>query len=199
MEFDLTARLKFSNDLPLEADSELQKAVDDANNALFIKGVPRDSINEAARIIEWHAHANELCVRIVSGRHTRAHDALLRFKKALGTTMGTKYRIGVRGYEVDEFTIKMEVETPVRVELPFVKQASHEDKLLTLQLSVGEQEIEKKIPDRIVNLIEEKIKHRLYGTKVENWDLIWEAHKKRVTFGATRLSNCSSASGSSTA
>ncbi|MGD0328006.1 MAG: serine--tRNA ligase [Halobacteriota archaeon] len=182
MEFDLTAHLKFSDDLPFEADSELQKAVNDANDALFLKGVPRDSIKEAARIIEWHAHANELCVRIVSGRYTRAHDALLRFKKALGTTMGTKYRVGVRGYEIDEFTIKIEVETPVRIELPFVKQASYEDKLLTLQLSVGEQEIEKKIPDRIVNLIEEKIKHRLYGTKGENWDLIWESPEKESHF-----------------
>jgi len=182
MEFDLTAHLKFSDDLPLGADAELRKAVDDANDTLFVKGVPRDSAKEAARIIEWHAHANELFVRIVSGRYARAHDALLRFKKALGTTLGAKYRIGVRGYDVNEFTIKTEVETQVRVELPFVKQASYDGKLLTLKLAVGEQEIEKKIPDRIINLIEEKTVRQLYGTKAENWELLWESPQKESHF-----------------
>lgn len=182
MEFDLTAHLKFSDNLPQEADVELQKAIDDANNVLFIKGVPSSSVKEAGRIIEWHTHANELCVRIVSGRYTRAHEALLRFRKALGMTIGEKYRIGIRGYEINEFTIKMEAETPVQVRLPFVKEVSYDEKLLTLQLAVGEQDVEKKIPDRIVNLVEEKIKQRLYGTKLENWELVWESPQKKVHF-----------------
>ncbi|MGA7076074.1 MAG: serine--tRNA ligase [Halobacteriota archaeon] len=182
MEFDLTAHLKFSDNLPQEADVELQKAIDDANNVLFIKGVPRSSVKEAGRIIEWHTHANELYVRIVSGRYTRAHEALLRFRKALGMTIGAKYRIGIRGYEINEFTIKMEAETPVQVRLPFVKQVSYDEKLLTLQLAVSEQDVEKKIPDRIVNLVEEKIKQRLYGTKLENWELVWESPQKKVHF-----------------
>jgi len=182
MEFDLTAHLKFSDNLPQEADVELQKAIDDANNVLFIKGVPRSSVKEAGRIIEWHTHANELYVRIVSGRYTRAHEALLRFRKALGMTIGAKYRIGIRGYEINEFTIKMEAETPVQVRLPFVKQISYDEKLLTLQLAVSEQDVEKKIPDRIVNLVEEKIKQRLYGTKLENWELVWESPQKKVHF-----------------
>jgi seryl-tRNA synthetase len=182
MEFDLTAHLKFSDNLPPEADVELQKAIDDANNVLFINGVPRNSVKEAGRIIEWHTHANELYVRIVSGRYTRAHEALLRFRKALGMTIGAKYRIGIRGYEINEFTIKMEAETPVQVRLPFVKEVSYDEKLLTLQLAVSEQDVEKKIPDRIVNLVEEKIKQRLYGTKLENWELVWESPQKKVHF-----------------
>jgi seryl-tRNA synthetase len=182
MEFDLTAHLKFSDNLPRAADSELQKAIDDANNVLFIKGVPHSSVKEAGRIIEWHTHANELCIRIVSGRHTRAHEALLRFRKALGMTIGTKYRIGIRGYEINEFIIKMEAEAPVQVRLPFVKEISYEEKLLTLQLAVSEQDVENKIPDRIVNLVEEKIKQQLYGTKLENWELIWESPQKKVHF-----------------
>jgi seryl-tRNA synthetase len=98
-------------------------------------------------------------------------------------TIGAKYRIGIRGYEINEFTIKMEAETPVQVRLPFVKEVSYDDKLLTLQLVVSEQDVEKKIPDRIVNLVEEKIKQRLYGTKLENWELVWESPQKKVHFG----------------
>src|SRR5665647_3262842 len=124
MEFDLKARLKFSDNLPQEADFELQKTIEAANNVLFIKGVPSNSVNEAGRIIEWHTNANELYIRIVSGRYTRSHEALLRFRKAL----------------------------------------------------------ENKIPDRIVSLVEEKIKQEQHGTKLENWELIWKSPEKTVFF-----------------
>ena len=180
MEFDLAAHLKFSDDLPEEAGVVLKEAIDSANNVLFLKGVPSSSIKEAGRIIEWHTHENELFVRIVSGRYTRAHEALLRFRKALGITIGAKYRIGIRGYEINEFTIKMEAEKPVQVRLPFVKEVSYNEKLLTLQLAVNEQDVEKKIPDRIVNLVEEKINQQLYGTKLENWELVWESPQKEI-------------------
>ncbi|MGZ4863220.1 MAG: serine--tRNA ligase [Halobacteriota archaeon] len=178
MEFDLKAHLKFSDNLPQEADFELQKAIEAANNELFIKGVPSYSVNEAGKIIEWHTHTNELYVRIVSGRYTRSHEALLRFRKALGTIIGPKYRIGIRGYEIEEFTIVLETETPVRLKLPFVKEVSFENNVLTLKLLVGEQDIENKIPDRIVSLVEEKIKQARYGTKLENWQLLWESPQK---------------------
>jgi seryl-tRNA synthetase len=182
MEFDLTAHLKFSDDFPKEAQSELQKAIDVANREIFVKGVPQDSIHEAGRIIEWHVHANELYVRIVSGRFTRSHEALVRFKKALGTIVGAKYRIGIRGYKISQFTIKMETDTPVQVKLPFVTNTSYEDRVLTLNLGIGEHEIEAKIPDRIVSLVDEKIKQRLYGAKPENWELIWESQQKKARF-----------------
>jgi seryl-tRNA synthetase len=182
MEFDLKAHLKFSDNLPQEADVELQKAIEAANNVLFIKGVPSNSVNEAGRIIEWYAHANELYVRIVSGRYTRSHEALLRFRKALGMSIGPKYRIGIRGYEIEEFTILIEAETPVSLKLPFVKEVSFENKVLTLKLLVGEQDVENKIPDRIVSLVEEKIKQEQYGTKLENWELVWESPQKTVHF-----------------
>ncbi|MDD1720914.1 MAG: serine--tRNA ligase, partial [Euryarchaeota archaeon] len=84
MEFDLKAHIKFSADLPDEAKQDVERAISEANLELFTKGVPRDAINEAGKIIDWHVHGNEVYVRVVSGRYTRSHDALLRFKKALG-------------------------------------------------------------------------------------------------------------------
>jgi seryl-tRNA synthetase len=63
-----------------------------------------------------------------------------------------------------------------------VKEISYDEKLLTLQLAVSEQDVENKIPDRIVNLVEEKIKQQLYGTKLENWELVWESAQKKVHF-----------------
>jgi seryl-tRNA synthetase len=118
----------------------------------------------------------------VSGRYTRSHDALLRFKKAVTTALGTRYRIGLRSYEIDDFTITMEAETPVQVKLPFVTHVSYENKVLKLHLTVGAQEVENKIPDRIVNLVEEKLKKQLYGTKLENWELIWTSSPKDGRF-----------------
>ncbi|MGZ4903654.1 MAG: serine--tRNA ligase [Halobacteriota archaeon] len=182
MEFDLKAHIKFSADLPAEAKQDVERAVSGANLDLFTKGVPRDSINEAGKIIDWHVHGNEVYVRIVSGRYTRSHDALLRFKKALGKSLGARYRVGVRGYDVAAFTIAMEAERPVRIALPFIKRSSYSNKLLTLELTLTEQDIEKKVPDRVINLVEEKVKQQIYGTKLEHWDLVWTSAQKDGAF-----------------
>ncbi|MGZ4901285.1 MAG: serine--tRNA ligase [Halobacteriota archaeon] len=182
MEFDLKAHIKFSADLPSEAEQDIEKTISEANTSLFVKGVPRDAINEAGKIIDWHLHGNEVYVRIVSGRYTRSHDALLRFKKTLGKSLGAQYRVGIRGYDVVAFTIAMEAEQPVRIALPFIKKSTYSNKLLTLELALNEQDIEKKVPDRIVNLVEEKVKQLLYGAKLENWDLVWTSEQKEGTF-----------------
>ncbi len=182
MEFDLKAHLKFSADLPNEARQDVEEIVKQANRNLFTKGVPPDAINEAGQIIDWHVHGNEMYVRIVSGRYTRSHDALLRFKKALGKSLGKRHRVGVRGYDIEAFTIAMEAERPVRIALPFIKRSSYANKLLTLELTVTEPDIETKVPDRIVNLVDEKVKQQLYGTKLENWDLVWTSEQKTEAF-----------------
>ena len=182
MEFDLKAHIKFSGDLPEEARLDVQESIDAANEVLFTKGVPPDFIHEAGKIIEWHIHANELYIRIVSGRYTRSHEAFLRFKKALGKAIGGRHRIGIRGYDIDLFTISMEAEKLVQIRLPFVKRCTYRDKMLTLDLILNEQDIENKVPDRIVTLIEEKIKQDTYGAKQENWDLVWTSAEKQPKF-----------------
>ena len=182
MEFDLKVHLKFSDNLPEEAQSELNALINDANNRLFLKGVPEDSTREAGKIIEWHLHANEIYLRIVSGRFTRSHDALIRFKKVVAKALGSKYHVGLRGYDVEDFIIRMEAEQPVQVKVPFISESFYEGSVLTLKLNVKEQDIERKIPDRIVNLIEDKIRQELYGAKAENWELMWKSTEKEMNF-----------------
>ncbi len=182
MEFDLQAHIKFSAEVPVEAHQDIERSIGEANLELFTKGVPKDAVQEAGKIIDWHLHGNELYVRVVSGRYTRSHDALLRFKKALGKSLGARYRVGIRGYDIEAFSIAMEAERPVRIALPFIKRSSYSNGLLTLELVLSEQDIENKVPDRIVNLVEEKVKQQIYGTKLENWDLVWTSPQKEELF-----------------
>jgi len=54
--------------------------------------------------------------------------------------------------------------------------------MITLSLEVGETQLENKIPDRIISLIEDKIAAQSFGGKTEHWSLLWESPKKEMKF-----------------
>jgi len=45
---------------------------------------------------------------------------------------------------------------------------------------IGEAELQNRIPDRIINLLEEKFQS--YGGKAEHWELLWESARKEPLF-----------------
>jgi seryl-tRNA synthetase len=68
------------------------------------------------------------------------------------------------------------------LKIPHVKSMEYNNGKLTLYLDVGESEMENRVPDRILTLMEDKIREKNYGAKGEHWDLLWQSEKKAIIF-----------------
>ena len=165
-----------SNDVS-DAKKDLNDFFSDANDNLMKKGAPEGC---GAKILSWDVKENKIHIEISSDRYVRAHDAILRLRKPLSELLGRKYRIGIRGIEIEKFTITVESEEPIELKIPFVKEINYEDKKLVLELDVSQSEIQDRIPDRILTLLDEKLID--YGGKKEHWELLWESEPKEFTF-----------------
>jgi len=181
MRFHLEASFRLSADA-----TDAQAAISDffAGAATMLqKGAPE---GRGAKILQWKLTGNKIDIVIESDRYVRAHDALLRLRRPLAELLGKKYRIGVRGLEISKFDIQVESERPIAHKIPYVRDISFEDGRLLLELDVGpngtlgQSEIENRIPDRIVNLLEEKLES--YGGKAEHWELLWESAPRENKF-----------------
>jgi seryl-tRNA synthetase len=118
-----------------------------------------------------------------SGTYTRAHDALFRFRKQIVPLLG-RFRVGVRGLEISRYEIELDpgIGQEVVPNLPFLQGIEQHGDTLTLRLTVSASDLEDRIPDRLVRLIEEKVQARTYGGKAEHWELIHESGPKPRLF-----------------
>ncbi len=181
MRFHLEASFRLSADADeaFEAISDFFKA----SGEILQKGAPE---GQGARIVQWNLAGNRIDLTIESDRYVRAHDALLRLRRPLAELLGKKYRIGVRGLEISRFEIEVESERAIEHKIPYVRETKFENGRLLLQLdvgpggSLGQSEIENRIPDRIVSLLEEKLQS--YGGKGEHWELLWESEERPPLF-----------------
>ena len=180
MKFLLKANLKCSGSL-IEAVSsdELAEFVDYCNAELLKKGAPPGC---GAEVQSWDMAADKLDLVIVSDRFVRAHDALLRLKNEFGKFSG-KHRIGIRGMEIESYEITMNWDTELELKkLPFVKAIKQEAETLKLFLDIDEFLLEKRIPDRIIKLLDDKKDAVNWKGKSEHWELLFESDKKPVHF-----------------
>ena len=182
--FSLTAGLFTNNEISDEAKLAVEKAIEEANTTFFRKGVPSGvDVTEVGQITGFHISKNSIELNFESGTYTRAHDALFRFKKHVTPVLG-KYRLGIRGIDVKKFHITMAgLPDGVRIpNLPFIKSHTLADGELTLNLAVTSADLENKVPDRILKLIEEKIQATSYGGKGEHWELVFASAQKPRSF-----------------
>ena len=100
---------KMSGDVS-DAKNDLSDFFSDANDDLLKKGAPEGC---GANILSWGINENKILIEISSDRYVRAHDAMLRIRKPLSGILGKKYRIGVRGIEIERFTISLESKEPL--------------------------------------------------------------------------------------
>lgn len=183
MRFHLEASFRLSADAAA-AKGAISDFFDKAG-ALLQKGAPE---GHGARIVEWRLAANRIDLTIESDRYVRAHDALLRLRRPLAELLGKQYRIGVRGLDVNRFEIEVESERAIEHKIPYVRSINFENGRLLLDLDVGpegtlgQSEIENRIPDRIVSLLEEKLQS--YGGKGEHWELLWESVAREPKFSS---------------
>lgn len=162
-----------------EAAADIGNFIKEAENTVLRRGVPQ---GKGSRIKKLGVRGDRISIEIESDRYLRAHDALIRLRKPLAALLGRR-RIGIRGAEVEEFIIRLPSGKPLRqTKIPYVAEMAHRDGMIELRLAVGEAEIEKKVPDRIITLIEDKIAAQSYGGKAEHWQLLWESGKKEPKF-----------------
>lgn len=178
LEFKLNASLKTSADASNAKDviSQILKSSSD----ILSKGAPE---GQGAKIDSWSIDDNKINLELSSGRYVRVHDAIFRLKKKITPELGKQFRIGVRGIEINSFNINVPSNTDLsHLKIPFVSSIVHENDVLYLDLNVTESELQNRIPDRILNLIEDKINALTYGGKAEHWDLLWQSDKKEHQF-----------------
>jgi len=181
LRFAMTAILHFSAEFSDEAKTAFGNAVS-GSGAIFSKGVPKDTDPADVGHIEgWpRFEGNRAELVFVSGPYTRVHDALFRFRKQIPTVLG-KFRMGLREIEIAGYTVTMAGSFPevFRVPtLPFIKSSRFQGESLVLELTVNAIDLENRIPDRLVRLIEEKIEAATYGGKGEHWELLFESGPK---------------------
>lgn len=180
MEFQLKANLKCSGSVSeAVSSSEIAEFVKHCNAELLKKGAPPGC---GAEIEGWNVAGEKIGLEITSDRFVRAHDALLRLKNEFSKFLGQR-RIGVRGIEIEDYEIATEWEGGLRIKkLPFVKEIKQEEGWLKLSLDVDEFSLEKRIPDRIIRLLEDKREAASWKGKSEHWELLFESDKKLFYF-----------------
>lgn len=181
MKFHLEASFRLSADAAAAKDA-ISDFFEGAGGILQ-KGAPE---GQGAKIVQWTLTGNKIDLVIESDRFVRAHDALLRLRRPLAELLGKQYRIGLRGLDVSKFEIEVDSERAIEHKIPYVRNINFENGRLLLELDVGpsgtlgQSEIENRIPDRIVSLLEEKLQS--YGGKAEHWELLWESTDRKANF-----------------
>ncbi|HEC57675.1 MAG TPA: serine--tRNA ligase, partial [Candidatus Syntrophoarchaeum butanivorans] len=179
MEFKLKGSFRCSKEV-----SDLADLIDDlfkrANETILKKGAPTGK-GATANLLRVTSDRVEF--EVVSGRYVRAHDAVLRLKKMLSSHLGKEYHIGVREIGVDAFVIRLPSEhPPKKMKIPFVKDISYQDGVIILELDLTLKELEDRVPDRIIRLIEEKIEKESFGGKSEHWELLESSEPRPRVF-----------------
>jgi len=177
--FHLKGSFKTSADASA-AREDVSNFVEEAKKTVLQKGVPE---GRGAKIIAWDITDSGIFFDIESDRYLRAHEAFIRIRKQLAAVLGTKHRIGVRGIDVEEYIVRLPSEKDLHSKkIPHVSSIDFDGKSINLSLDVGEAELENKVPDRIISLIEDKIRAQDFGGKAEHWNLLWESPKKKYLF-----------------
>ena len=175
LEFKITGIFKTSAD-PGPAREAILTLLEDARSTVLSKGAPE---GKGARITSVDVDTNGIAINITSDRYVRAHDAILRLRKPLAGLLGKEHRIGIRGLDITQYLVTIPSEQPLgELKIPYVNSMEYTQGALVLSLDVGLSEIEKRIPDRIISLIEDKVAAGSYGGKGEHWDLLWSSGKK---------------------
>ncbi|HIH69976.1 serine--tRNA ligase [Methermicoccus shengliensis] len=175
--FHLVGHFRLSH--PIEDARELEGFFANTAPDVLSRGVPE---GRGVHHLVHDARGERLVLEVLSDSYLRAHEAVLRLRKPLAKVLG-KQRIGLRGFEVERYTIHLPTPRPLKLgKIPFVREMKAGGSYVVLELDVGEGELEKRVPDRIVSLIEDKLRAAEHGTKAENWQLLWQSERKPEVF-----------------
>ncbi len=162
MKFTLQGKIIFSKDAS-EAEDDIGKFIDDANQEIFQKGVPEDQKQDASKITNWNLTGDTLLFEMISGRRGRAHDAVLRIKKPLTQILGKKYRLGIRRISLDDYRIEIPTEERIEIkDIPYVNNYEVKDHEIILEFKeLEEADLRKHLIDRVIKHVTGTINHQM--------------------------------------
>lgn len=190
MKFKLKGIIKLSKEVP-GIEDDLEKFFTEAESDILRRGVPEGQEHEAAHIKSWRLEGDTLHIEMESGRRVRAHDGLLRLKKPLGQLLGPKYRVGVRGISVTDYTMEMKAPgvsgIPGLAELPFVEDAAITDGTIMVRFQpLEESDLRKHVVDRVVKhartLVESSDDLTVQVTRATPGEIIARSKKREFLF-----------------
>jgi len=135
--------------------SVVDRVLNGANSDLLIRGAGG---GKGANVAHFSLEDNKLKLRIVSDRFVRAHDALMRLRKALAEELGKQLKIGVRGVGISEYSISLGIAGDDKLaqtlgKLPLVSEAVAGDNLTIKLKNPPQSALEDNSIDRLVTLI----------------------------------------------
>jgi len=158
----LEGELSLSGSDPM-LEELLNRFIDEANRTILTKGISEDRLDEAARVTHWSVDDDTFHLTIESGRLVRATSGLLRIRKALTDLLGKELRIGVRGVSVTDLRALIPLKGVLSDDK--IRRVASIPKLISVERRDGsvlisfepleEREIQRGIPERALNLIEE--------------------------------------------
>jgi len=186
MRFELEAALTFSDEIE-DAEDEIERIISEANDDLLMRGVPVQVDDGGAQVKESSIKQDQLTLKIVSDRYVRAHDAVLRLKKALDQELGPAFHVGVREVRIEDYTIEFELDREPKEDeeltLPYTESIDIEGEYCEINISsLTEEELSKNYVDRIINRINEKVEAQYYEGKEEMWELQLESSEKEMVW-----------------
>lgn len=179
MKIEVDGRIVLSDILDMP-ENEVREFFREINNTVLKKGVPKGAI--APEINSFSVDGNEIKVNIISDRHVRAPNALLRIKKAIGKFL-SKYKIGVRKVVIDRCYVEIEVDNSIdRLKLPYATCKIESNTVKFVVENIEEQKIEDGLIDKLINLVKEKSLQSKYKGKTEFWKLEKKSNEKKMLF-----------------
>ncbi|WP_423793455.1 serine--tRNA ligase [Methanocaldococcus indicus] len=169
MKFNLNGKIIFSKDIDNE---EVKAAIEEIlknSSELFLKGVPKGKEEEASKIVDYNICGKELFLNIVSGRYSRAHDAIIRLKKALAQKLGKDFKIGVRKVVVDKYIIEIEdnkIKNLKKLNVPECKSEILDNKIILIFENLEEGDLKRNIIDRAIKFVREELEKEDLTSKV---------------------------------
>ena len=181
MRFHLEGQMVLSGDVS-RACSEFGPFIEEANSTALVKGAPA---GKGARVSSWQLKGDRFAVVIDSDEYVRAHDALVRLGKMFGQKFGKKLAAGVRQLTADRYEIELELEhDPLGpVKIPFVDSLLIDGKKCRLSFAnLDEKFLTEKYVDRIITLVQDKVRAQHYDGKAEHWELVWQSPGRQAHF-----------------
>lgn len=152
MEFLLDGEIVFSRQPDRAA---LESVIKNANSDLLVRGAGG---GKGASVEHFSLEDNKLLLTIKSDRFVRAHDALLRLRKALAEELGKKLKVGVRGVGISEYSISLGIAGDEKLaqtlgKLPLVSEAIAGADLTIKIKNPPQSALEDNSIDRLVTLV----------------------------------------------
>ncbi|HNZ87642.1 MAG TPA: serine--tRNA ligase [Methanofastidiosum sp.] len=181
MKLLLDAEYLLSKELTGDGVQKIKKYISDETKDILYKGLPKDKLSEAPKILESNISRDAISIKIESGTYVRAHSVAIRLKNSISSLLGKEFKVGIKKVTGKTYTLSLELDKIPKdpIKIPFVENISIEgNNAILILTNLDEEFLTKNYVDRIINLFYEKVEAQFWGGKGEHWELISKSENK---------------------